>query len=231
MARILVVANDPADRELLAVIAELRGHACATAGSLPEGVTLLQKGLFDLVVTELSLNGASPEEIVTSLKRVSPDMAVIALAANGEISASADELLPAPCSPEELARRIERVLGKLVGLRAKYHREKRRFTRYCVSLPCSIRNLREANSSRALDARTVNISRGGLYVVAPADWKLGAPIECVIDLITKSLRASPKALRTEGKIVRINTQEGGGIGIGATIERFEIVDLKPRPLK
>lgn len=224
MARILVVGSDPADREVLAFIAELRGHTCATAGSLQEGVNLLQKGLFDLAVTELTLDGASPAEIVNLLKRVSPDMAVIALAEKGETAAPADDVLAVPCSPEELTRRIERVLGKLVGLRAKYKREKRHFTRYPVSLPCSIRDLLDSNRSRTLEARTVNLSRGGLYLVAPADWKVGATIECVIALSTKTLAGTPKALRTEGKIVRVNTQEEGGIGIGATIERFEIVD-------
>src|SRR6266478_641066 len=183
MARILMVGSDGTDREVRALIVEFGGHNCATAASLEEAVNLLQKGMFDLVVTELKLSGNSPEQVIKRMK-VSPEMAVIVLTESGETVESADAVLPIPCSHEDLVRRIEHVLGKLIGSRAKYRREKRQFSRHSVNLPCLVKDLRGSQLPDGSAAHTINISRGGVYLVTLGDWKVRMQFEFVIQLPT-----------------------------------------------
>ena len=221
MAKILIVGRDPRDRELLGLIVEFRGHSCATTGSLEEAVNLLQKGFFDLVVTELNAVGENPQ-IIRRLKNDHPDLPVIVLTQSGENIESADETVSLPCSPEILISRIERVLGKLIGLRAQSRREKRRFARYLVELPCWVRDLR---GSHRVDGLTVDVSRGGIYLLTTGEWKIGADIECLIQLSSRSLGEGNKAIRGEGRIVRTVLDQRERVGIGATIERHEFVDL------
>jgi CheY-like chemotaxis protein len=229
MERILVVGTNPADREVRALVVEFGGYRCVTVGSLEEALNLLQKDLFDLVVTELKLDGHSPEHIVERFKCVSPEMAVIALTQNGETVQSADEVLPIPCSHEDLVCRINRVLGKLVGVKAKTRREKRRFPRYSVNLPCSIRDLKSAEASEGF---SINISRGGLYVVVAAgNWKVGNPVECVLQLPSSVISEAHNGIRTQGKVVRVGTDERKDITIAVAIERFEFINLASAEVK
>jgi CheY-like chemotaxis protein len=221
MAKILIVANDANDREIFGLIVELRGHTCATTGSLEEAVNLLQKGFFDLVLTELNVVGNSAQ-ILKHLKSGYPNSAVVVLTQSGETIESADETIALPCSPEALISRIERVLGNVIGLRAKSRTEKRRFARYLVELPCWVRDLR---GSQRVEGRTVDVSRCGIYFLTTGEWKAGAAIECLIQLASSALGEGSKAIRSEGRIVRTVPDKHGGIGIGATIERHEFVDL------
>jgi CheY-like chemotaxis protein len=223
MERILVVGSNLADREIRALMIEFGGYRCVTVGSLEEAVNLLQKDIFDLVVTELNLNGSGPEETVRRLKRVSPEMAVIALATDGEIATSADEVVRIPCPPGELARRIQPMLGKLIGMRARSRREKRRFPRYAVNLPCVIRDLRPLNTLK-VEATTINISRGGVYVLTTGDWKVGSRLECVIWLPHHVFSGIGSGLHSEGKVVRVVPQENATVGLGIAIERFEFIE-------
>lgn len=222
MERILVAGNNSADREVRALIIEFGGYNCATTGSLEEAVNLLRKGFFALVVTDLKLGGNSPDHIVRCLKGVSPEVIVIALAASGETAEAANEVLPIPCSAEDLAPRIAQTLAKFARARAKSAREKRRFPRYAVNLPCLVKALRAPQGPEGLEIHTMtkNISRGGLYFAAAVDWKVGIPVECVMQLPSQAFGDQPKKIRSQGKIVRTVPEEGG-IGIGASIERFE----------
>ena len=224
MERILVVGSNPEDREVRALTIEFRGYSCATAGSLDEAENLLQKGLFDLVVTDLKLRESSPEQVVKRLKGVCPDLAVLALTESGERPEAADEVLPIPFSPEGLFHGIDLALGKLAGLRARSRRERRRFTRYVVSLPCSIRATRSPKTEW-LKTHTINMSSGGLHLVAMGEWKVGTRVECVVQLPGTSVGNGSSRIRSQGRIVRTVAQEQGGIGIGVTIESFEFIDF------
>lgn len=228
MARILVAGNNSADREVRALILEFGGYNCATAGSVEEAVNLLQKAFFDLVVTDLKLGGSSPEHIVRTLKAVSPEVTVIALAESGETAESADEVLPVPCSPKDLLQRITQALAKSARAKAKSIREKRRFPRYSVNLPCLVKAMRGPKTleGAGIHAMTKNVSRGGLCFVGAAEWKVGMEIEGEMQLPSGVFGDRPKGIRTQGKIVWIMPQEREGIAAGASIERFEFVDVE-----
>lgn len=221
MAKILIAGNNARDREIFGLIAEFRGHTCATTGSLEEAVNMLQKGLFDLVLTEPGADG-NDGRILTRLKRGYPEVAVVALTQSGAAVESADETITVPCSPEVLLSRIDRALGNVIAFRAKFRTEKRRFPRYRVELPCWVRDL---SGSPWLDGRTVDVSRNGICFLVAGELKVHASIECLIQLSSSSLRNDSKAIRGEGRIVRTVPDQGGSIAIGATIDHHGFIDL------
>ncbi|MBI4460740.1 MAG: PilZ domain-containing protein [Acidobacteria bacterium] len=226
MARILVVSSNPVDREVRALVIEFGGFSCATAGSLEEAVNLLQKAYFDLVVTDLKL-GAAPEHIVKTLKGVSPEVVVLALADGAETAASADAVVMVPCPPLDLVQHITQTLAKTARARVKTIREKRRFPRYSIGLSCLVRAMRGPRTlvEHGIRALTRNISRGGLCFVGAAEWKVGMELECVIELPGGVFGDRPTAISSQGKVVWFNAQEREGSAVAASIERFEFVDL------
>lgn len=72
----------------------------------------MKDGSIDLVVTDCNFGGSSSAEIGSSLKRVSPGVALIVLTEDADTAVKADAVLPFPCSPEELFQRIENALVK-----------------------------------------------------------------------------------------------------------------------
>lgn len=104
-------------------------------------------------------------------------------------------------------------------------REKRRFHRYMVKFPCAVKPLRARQESAQADlvVHTQDISSGGLFFVASAPWEVGTPIECVIQLTSKAFGGRSVGVRCRGRIARLVPNEQGGVGIGATIDRFEFV--------
>ena len=123
----------------------------------------------------------------------------MALAAPDCAVSAADETLPVPCPPEDLIQLINRALGKVLGRRARYSRERRRFTRYPVDLPCVIRDLQGAKGLTETPGRIVNLSRGGLFARTNGEWKIGKSIECAIQLCSNMI-ASHKGMRAQGKV-------------------------------
>lgn len=227
MAKILVAGKNPSEREIQALVLEFGGHTCATAGSSEEAVNLLQKGFFDLAVVESGLSGeGSPDQLVESLRAASRNIGVLVLAENGaKLQVSAD-VLPVPCSPEDFIGRISQVLSKLARARARTVRDQRRFTRYPIHVPCSIKLLRRRETSGGTDIQTVtkNINRGGLSLMVEGDWEVAARIECLIQLSSKPFGDRPPWIHSEGRIVHVTPQDGGVVEIGATIDRFEFVN-------
>ena len=99
----------------------------------------------------------------------------------------------------------------------------RRFRRYGVKLPCRVkaREPRENKQLPELQVETQNVSSGGLFFLASGDWTVGTPLELELDLPGQVVR-SPVKIRCQGIITRVVPQEGGRIGIGATIDYYKI---------
>jgi hypothetical protein len=97
-----------------------------------------------------------------------------------------------------------------------------------LRFPCAVslggRRKKAAESPTSVE--TKNISKGGLYFVTSADWKVGTPIECIIELPLQMFGARNVAIRCRGKIVRLGTETEGGTGVGATIDTFQFVQPK-----
>jgi len=108
--------------------------------------------------------------------------------------------------------------------------DRRRFRRYVVNFPCTVRPAKkrkshEAPVETAIEAETKDVSTRGLYFEASADWKVGTEIECLLHLPVKAF-GRPVAIRCRGKITRVTQKAPGSIGVGATIEQSEFQYLE-----
>ena len=91
------------------------------------------------------------------------------------------------------------------------------------------RKSRQASAAESeLRVNTQDISKGGLFFVAPADWQVGTDIECMIQLPIEAFGSPGVAIKCRGRIARTVSLEGGGLGGGATIERFQFVRPKKK---
>ncbi len=81
-------------------------------------------------------------------------------------------------------------------------------------------------SISTVPGETRNMSAGGLYFTAVAEWTVGSEVECLIQLPVKTFGGRPVGIRCRGKIARIESLEQGGIGVGATIEHFEFLHME-----
>ena len=105
-------------------------------------------------------------------------------------------------------------------------KDKRRFQRYPVNLACSIepRTVRDRAGPATVQTQTKDMSAGGLFFIATADFKVGTKIVCTIQLPIKSARDNVLMIHCRGEIVRVVPLSQGGIGFGATIDSFKFVD-------
>lgn len=99
----------------------------------------------------------------------------------------------------------------------------RRFRRYGIKLPCRVkpRVSRKSAVLPELEVETLDVSGGGLFFLASAEWTVGTAIELELDLPAPVVR-TPLKVRCRGTITRVVPQEGGRIGIGATIHHYKI---------
>ncbi len=111
----------------------------------------------------------------------------------------------------------------------------RRFHRYGVNFPCTVRTVHKRKGSKspvetatAIEAETKDVSTGGLYFEASADWKVGTEIECMLRLPVKAFGGQPVAIRCRGKIARVTKKDSGSIGVGATIKQFAFQHLEKK---
>lgn len=105
--------------------------------------------------------------------------------------------------------------------------DQRRFRRYDMKLPCRVkpRASRKSPILPEFAVETLDVSGGGLFFLASAQWTIGTAIEFQFDLPADAGRR-PVGIRCRGTITRVVPQEGGRIGIGATIDHFKISTIK-----
>ena len=102
----------------------------------------------------------------------------------------------------------------------------RRFRRYSIRLPCRVKPRASGKSPvmPELAVEIVDVSGGGLFFLAPARWAVGTAIKFQLDLPVDVGRR-PVGIRCRGTITRVIPQDGGRIGIGATIDHYKISAL------
>ncbi|MDH3301545.1 MAG: EAL domain-containing protein [Acidimicrobiia bacterium] len=76
-AEILVVDDDASMVALIARVAERSGHRCATAGSGETAIELLSDRRFDLLITDINMDGLSGLELLEAASGLDPDLAVM----------------------------------------------------------------------------------------------------------------------------------------------------------
>jgi two-component system phosphate regulon response regulator PhoB len=120
-ANILVVEDEPAIQELLALNLTQAGHNAIRALSVEQAQLLIRETLPDLIILDWMLPGMSGIEYARKLKAddVTKAIPIIMLTARGEetdkvrgLEVGADDYVTKPFSPRELNARIKAVLRR-----------------------------------------------------------------------------------------------------------------------
>jgi two-component system cell cycle response regulator DivK len=118
-ARILIIEDDSASRQLLRYLLETAGHATAEAADGGQGLHMALTGDFDMVLCDLQmpvLNGYEVVQqlLVDSLWRRVPVIAVTAFSMTGDrrkaLDAGFDDHITKPIAPEYFVALIEAFL-------------------------------------------------------------------------------------------------------------------------
>lgn len=115
---LLVVDDDDRIRTLLQRFLEAKGHRVSAARDAAQARRFLQSMAFDLIVLDVMMPGESGLDLLRAVREEIRTPAIL-LTALGEthsriegLKAGADDYLPKPFEPEELALRIEAVLRR-----------------------------------------------------------------------------------------------------------------------
>lgn len=118
-ARILVVDDDKYVVKSMEIILKGEGYEVSVANHGNRAVDLLKREKFDLVVTDLKMNGANGLQVLKQTKRLEPDTEVIILTGHNDIEAAIQGLklgaldyLVKPCPNEIIRMTVKRGLDK-----------------------------------------------------------------------------------------------------------------------
>jgi DNA-binding response OmpR family regulator len=122
MARILVIDDDPTIRSLCTLALTNSGHEVVTAPDGRDGLSLLGRNAFDLVVTDLVMPDQEGISTIRSIRGMARDLPILAISgsAGGEargvdylklaLSLGAQAGLRKPFSPRQLTGAVEALL-------------------------------------------------------------------------------------------------------------------------
>jgi CheY-like chemotaxis protein len=113
---VLVIDDDRGVREIVSEFLDLLGLEPQGAATGAEGLALFESGVYDLVVTDLSMPGMTGWEVVEAVRRRVPGQAVIMMSGSaseldvGRARQQDVTLLRKPVGLEELKRAVELVI-------------------------------------------------------------------------------------------------------------------------
>ena len=102
---------------------------------------------------------------------------------------------------------------------------RRAYRRIPVELPVSLRWRTPTGAKRQIRGKTENVSRMGLFVVAPIRLRRETPISFTV-ILPQEVTRVPIELACQGRVVR-SSRAGELPGFGAIIDDYE---LRPAPL-
>ncbi len=116
-ASILVVDDEPIERQTLTDILKLEGYNVASVASGEAAIEFLRLNTVDLVILDLRMHGMSGLETAKVIRRVSPDVELILLTAHGSMETAIEALrqrvhdyLLKPASPAQVLESVSRGL-------------------------------------------------------------------------------------------------------------------------
>ncbi|MFH1215273.1 MAG: response regulator [Pseudomonadota bacterium] len=115
--KILLVDDEELILNSLAMDLEGAGYLVTMAVNGEEGIIALRESYFNLLITDLAMEGIDGLAVLEAAKEIDPEIAVIILTGYGEVSSAVEALrlgasdyLLKPCSSDELQVRIEKCL-------------------------------------------------------------------------------------------------------------------------
>ena len=119
--KILLIDDDTELCELMSRFLSADGFEVASAHDGAAGLNMLEHGDFDLAVLDIMMPVKNGMDVLRELRQ-SSDLPVIMLTARGEdvdriigLELGADDYMPKPCNPRELAARIRAILRRVEG--------------------------------------------------------------------------------------------------------------------
>jgi len=120
---VLIIDDDKELCALLAQYLELQGFEVSSIHDGAEAVTHLQQQEYDTLVLDVMLPGMMGLDVLRKIRDFT-DTPVLMLTARGEdtdrivgLEMGADDYLPKPCNPRELAARLRAILRTIPSLR------------------------------------------------------------------------------------------------------------------
>jgi CheY-like chemotaxis protein len=121
--QILVVDDEPTVCRAITMLLRYDGHDVHSADSGEAALAVLEQHHFDLIITDFSMPGMKGDQLVTTIKQLWPEQAIIMATAFaeefntfGRPCAGLDYLLQKPFSQLELREAIAQVLaGKILN--------------------------------------------------------------------------------------------------------------------
>ena len=118
-ARILIVDDEESIRFSLQRVLERDGHEVWTAEDGQQALRLVQHHLFDLILTDLKMEGADGVEVLHQARAMSPDTAIIMLTGYATLESAIEALrhgvidyLVKPCSTADVRTSVEKGLSR-----------------------------------------------------------------------------------------------------------------------
>lgn len=87
MSRILLIDDDDSVRRMINLALSRLGHAVTEAGNGKEGLALLDRKAFDLVITDIVMPEMEGIEVLMALRKRQPPMKTIAISGGGCMAA------------------------------------------------------------------------------------------------------------------------------------------------
>ena len=119
MALILIVDDESFVRAIVEEILTSGGHTVLQAISGAEAVKMCEERSFDLVITDLSMPLMDGFDLISALRRLQSDLAILAISGiyTGDLLKAvkllgAKAILEKPFEPDELLATVDKILGK-----------------------------------------------------------------------------------------------------------------------
>ncbi|WP_309121261.1 response regulator transcription factor [Paenibacillus sp.] len=147
MKRILIIEDDPSIANLQKDYLELSGYSVTVADNGTDGLAIMERERFDLIVLDIMLPGVGGFEVLKAV-REKEDIPVLLVSARAEeiykvngLGLGADDYITKPFSSGELVARVNAHLNK-------YERMKERFGKEREGTKLTVRGLEVHKESR-----------------------------------------------------------------------------------
>lgn len=111
--RILIVDDEQPIRDCLRMLLECDGHQVETAGGGTEALAKYSPGKFDVVTTDMKMDGMTGDQLAEAIKAKSPGQPIIMISANeNRQHAAVDCLVRKPFTLDTLRTALAAVLDE-----------------------------------------------------------------------------------------------------------------------
>ena len=122
MQKILIIEDDHHILLMMKKMLGNKGFEIILASNGNEGLEMFKKNKFDLVITDIIMPEKEGLETIREMKRMRPDLKIIAMSGGGKISADnyletakifgASKLLSKPFSRQQLVTAVQEIMGE-----------------------------------------------------------------------------------------------------------------------